>query len=51
MDFEILISRMQGKAENTIGFNVVSLGLLTGELTIEASFKIASPKVLNPNLD
>lgn len=38
------INTKEGKAVNTIGFSVAGLGMLTGELTIEASFKIASLK-------
>lgn len=43
-EFVQTIDTKEGKAENTIGFSVAGLGMLTGELTIEASFKIANPK-------
>lgn len=43
-EFVQTINTKEGKAVNTIGFSVAGLGMLTGELTIEASFKIASPK-------
>lgn len=43
-EFVQTINTKEGKAENTIGFSVTGLGMLSGELTIEASFKIASPK-------
>lgn len=36
---------MEGKAVNVIKFNVRGLNLLNGQLTIEASFKIASKSV------
>ncbi|KAH9316892.1 hypothetical protein KI387_018661, partial [Taxus chinensis] len=37
----------KGKAQNKISFSVSGLGMLTGELIIEASFKIASPQRVN----
>eukprot|EP01018_Ginkgo_biloba_P012805 Gb_08187 [translate_table: standard] len=44
-DFVQTIDVKEGKAKNAIGFTVSGLGMLAGELTIEASFKTASPKV------
>ena len=39
------MQKMEGKAVNVIKFNVRGLNLLNGQLTIEASFKIASKSV------
>lgn len=40
---------MEGKAVNVIKFNARGLNLLNGKLTIEATFKVASKSVKNPN--
>ncbi|KAJ0041403.1 hypothetical protein Pint_27099 [Pistacia integerrima] len=44
-------ARMEGKAVNVIKFNVRGLNLLNGQLTIEASFKIASKSRVDINYD
>lgn len=41
-DFIQIINVAEGKAANVIKFNVRGLNLLNGQLTVEASFKIAS---------
>lgn len=41
---------MENKAVNVVKFNAKGLTMLSGELTIEASFKIASKTVNAPLL-
>ncbi|OWM76394.1 hypothetical protein CDL15_Pgr028264 [Punica granatum] len=50
-DFFQIIDVAKGKAANVIKFNVRGLNMLNGQLTIEASFKIASNSRVDINYD